>query len=184
MNIKRKHNKKLLLGFTLIEVLVVIAVIGILASIVLINVSGSRGKARIAKAQMESRRIYNAIFLLENDTEEWPGHQSINVLCTDPPEDCDNNELCDDGCFHKLSDGFGGLTQDDLDDPYPSWDGPYISEIPLDPWGHEYFFDTDYTMNAGTPEEKQAVVVGSYGPNEEGLNLYDEDDIFYIIISE
>ncbi len=48
-------------SFTLIELLVVIAVIGLLSSIVLVNLKGTRGKARIAKGLEFSQSIQHAL---------------------------------------------------------------------------------------------------------------------------
>jgi hypothetical protein len=51
-----------------------------------------------------------------------------------------------------------------------------MQTLTKDPWGHNYFFDNDYTLDGVTK-----AVVGSYGPNGVGSNLYDEDDIVIII---
>ncbi len=48
-------------GFTLIELLVVIAIIGLLTTLVLVNTSGTRGKARVAKSLEFSSHIYNVL---------------------------------------------------------------------------------------------------------------------------
>jgi len=48
-------------AFTLIELLVVIAIIGVIASIVLVNLSGTREKARVASGQQFSQSINNAL---------------------------------------------------------------------------------------------------------------------------
>lgn len=52
---------KLKKGFGLIEILVVIAVIGILASIVLVNASNVKEKAKIIQAKATTKQIYNVI---------------------------------------------------------------------------------------------------------------------------
>lgn len=162
-------NRKKLKGFSLIEILVVIAIIGVLAGIVLTGVGTARQKAREIAAKMECKSIFNAILLLETDTDEWPGHQ-----VPDKVNQVDDNEICADGCAYSFSDNRAGLVGTDAN--YPNWRGPYIKEIPKDPWGNEYFFDTDY--DTGT---EWVAVVGSYGPNGAGNNQYDADDIIYIL---
>ncbi|MAF13350.1 MAG: hypothetical protein CMI53_00450 [Parcubacteria group bacterium] len=163
-------------GFTLIELLVTIAIIGILSTLATTAVNATRSKAMITKAQSEVNQIFKAIQLLENDTEEWPGHQAIGIMTNGTPAGS-NNEICADGCTNNISSGVAGITQDDNDSSYDNWDGPYMVMIPVDPWGNEYFFDTDYDH----PEHGWVVVVGSYGPNGLGNNSYDSDDIVKVI---
>jgi len=159
-------------GFTLIELLVVIAIIGLLSTIAVVALSSARNAAKIAKARGDIDQIYKAISLLENDTGVWPGHQQAGHLCTGGG--CSDNEICEEAnCPCKISDGCSGLTQNDGSDPYDGWNGPYMTNIPLDPWGHQYFFDTDYTHTT----YGNSVMIGSYGPDGVGYNQYDTNDI-------
>jgi prepilin-type N-terminal cleavage/methylation domain-containing protein len=171
-------------GFTLIELLVVIAIIGVLATLSLVAFSTVRRKAQIAKVQSETETIRKAIEYLVNDSGEWPNHKSVEEVESGGSD----NELCET-CTHKLSDPEGGLV--DTDDNYSGWNGPYISSIPKDPWGREYFFDTDYQItendepcncpHAGACTD--AVVIGSYGPNADSdpNNDYKCDEIIKIL---
>jgi prepilin-type N-terminal cleavage/methylation domain-containing protein len=161
---KQRQYKK---GFTLIELLVVIAIIGMLATLVIGAVNQARAKARVAKVQAELKSLRNAIVLLENDSQEWPGHQAIGVIGSGG-----SNEIWD------LNDTDAGLST--TDGNFTNWNGPYILNVPLDPWGNEYFFDSDYDIDP-SGSTRFAVVIGSFGPNGVGQNLYDSDDIIEIL---
>lgn len=166
-----KHNVKAVslertsrAGFTLIELLVVIAIISILASIVLSSLSTARDKARIAKARLEVRQIRNAINLLQVDTDKWPGGKTIDEI----QQNAQDNEIWD------LSTGAAGLVSND--GGFTNWQGPYMSMMPKDSWGNNYFFDTDYHI--GTD---QVVAIGSFGQNGVGQNVYDSDNIIEVL---
>lgn len=85
-NIMRQKTKKISNGvkkeksFTIIELLVVISVIGLLAGIVWIGLSGIISKARITKAQAEVETIFKAILMLRTDTGKYPRVNDINSI--------------------------------------------------------------------------------------------------------
>ena len=156
-------------GFTLIELLIVLAIIGVLASFVFSSVNQARESARIAKAEIEVDQLRRAIELLVDDTGQWPGHKEV-----DEKESVSSNEIWD-----LTTPEAGLLATDGL---YPNWRGPYIRTIFDDPWGNNYFFDTDYDFDLGE-EEDWGVAVGSFGPNGVGQNVYDSDNIIETFIS-
>lgn len=75
--------KKYRRAFTLIEMLVVIAIIGILATMITVNVSKSRAKGRDAKRMADLNTIANALELYYDDHGEYPttgGGDNIELL--------------------------------------------------------------------------------------------------------
>jgi prepilin-type N-terminal cleavage/methylation domain-containing protein len=172
-------------GFTLIELLVVIAIIGLLSTMATVATRYAIDKAKIAKAQHAVDTIYSAIVMLGNDTKQWPGHQSVDEInTTGNDEFCGSDadvspQSCD--ADHSLSDGASGLITDDTTGThFPSWNGSYMNNIAPDPWGNEYFFDTNYRINennvgcgcgsGGSTVCHNVVVVGSFGPDGLGVN--------------
>lgn len=172
-----KGDKK---GFTLIELLVVIGIIGVLSTLAGAAVSYARSQAKIAKAKSDSNEIYKALTAMSNDTGAWSGNQLIDTVNT-----TNGNEICGDGCTFGLGAPEAGI--ETTDGSYSNWAGPYMEDVPLDPWGHEYFFDTDYRVTAdnlpcnGGGTCFDAVVVGSYGSDGTGNNLYNGDDVIKMI---
>ena len=98
-------------GFTLLELLVVMAIIGLLAGYVGPRYFAQIGKSevKVAKAQMDS--LEKALDQYRLDTGHYPSQeQGIAALIKKPANE-------------------------------PRWDGPYLKkDLPLDPWGRAYVY--------------------------------------------
>jgi type II secretion system protein G len=147
-------------GLTLLELIVVVAIIGLLTAIAIPTFSSYRDKAKIALVRTDLRNIQRAMELLASDAEKWPGPSDIGVIS--------NQEVWD------LNSPQAGLVA--TNGGFPNWSGPYIDSVPKDPWGSDYFLDPDYMIGG-----IDYAVVGSFGPNTVGQNVYDSDDIYLIL---
>lgn len=100
-------------GFTLIEILVVIVVIAILATLVAPNVFQHVGAAKDATAKSQIEMIGAALDAYRLDAGRYPTTQQ----------------------------GLTALTEAPTIDPPSSWRGPYLRKaIPLDPWNRPYVY--------------------------------------------
>ena len=100
-------------GFTLIEIMVVVIIIGILAAIVAPNVIGRVDTANITKAKAEIANIENALKLYRLDNFSYPtNEQGLDALVTRPNDPNVRNWAT----------------------------GGYMERIPTDPWGNEYLY--------------------------------------------
>jgi general secretion pathway protein G len=147
-------------GFSLLEIVIVGAVISVVMAIALPNFVKARNAARQAQAEADVELLASAVRQLAWDTGKWPMGLVRSVLG-------------DSECWDLSVPGAGLV---DNDGRFSSWKGPYIAKVPKDPWGSDYFFDPDYNVG-GT----MVPVVGSFGPNRVGRNKYDSDDLIIVM---
>lgn len=99
-------------GFTLVELLVVIVIIGLLATIVAINVIPATDKARVEKAKADVATIEQALDQYRLDNLNYPGAtEGLQALLSPPAT---------------------------LAQPARYRRGGYIKKLPDDPWGRAY----------------------------------------------
>jgi|AntRauTorckE6833_2_1112554.scaffolds.fasta_scaffold16674_2 prepilin-type N-terminal cleavage/methylation domain-containing protein len=76
----RLGTKKILLGFTLIEVLVVVSIIGILSSLIYVNFNQARNESKNRAWQTEMKEVQLAIELYKAQKGSYPTAESIPAL--------------------------------------------------------------------------------------------------------
>jgi general secretion pathway protein G len=103
-------------GFTLLEILVVVMIITILATVVGLNVLKEPGKARVTVAKSQIGVFRSALQQYKMENGRYPTQaQGLSALCEKP-------------------------SVDPVPDHYPA-DGYLESrKIPSDPWSHEYVY--------------------------------------------
>lgn len=97
-------------GFTLVELLVVLVILGLLAGLVGPAVLNQLGGAKSKTAKVQVENIQTALETFMLDTGRFPtGEEGLKALVSQP----------------------GGLS---------SWNGPYLKggKLPKDPWGNDY----------------------------------------------
>lgn len=147
-------------GFTLLELIVNVAIIAILSAIAIPAYLAFKDRAKIAQAKSDLHSIQLAIEQLASDTGKWPGPNNVGETA--------DTEVWD------LSSGNGGLVK--TSGGFPSWKGPYMKSVPKDPWGSNYFFDPDYYVKG-----VKYAAIGSFGPNKCCRNKYDSDDVVLLM---
>lgn len=155
---QRKEN-----GFTLIEVIVVAAIIAVLAGIVVPLIFKEIDESKISKAKAEVKSIQTAIMIFYKDTKKWPMYvdeggvlkDNVTVLLSDGDEPKGLDYNCDTRVKSYLKDH---LLQDNIGYSF-SWKGPYLNDLSSDPWGNAYVVNAVY-FNTQNP-----VWILSAGPN-------------------
>ncbi len=107
---RRSTAQRVARGFTLIELMVVLVIIGVLAALIVPNVLDRTDDARATAARTDINNLVSALKLYKLDNQRYPSaEQGLDALVKKP----------------------GGGTVP------PNW-RPYLDKLPADPWGRPY----------------------------------------------
>ena len=108
-------------AFTLIELLLVLVILAVLASIVVLNFGSVNAKKNDAKAKTDISNLETALEMYKADNGDYPsGQDGLNALVAAP----------------------GNAAK---------WNGPYVKRgLPVDPWGHSYIYSYPGSHNANS----------------------------------
>jgi general secretion pathway protein G len=99
-------------GFSLIEIMVVVVILGILASIVVPKIISRPDEARVVKAKQDVLSIQNALDLYK----------------------------LDNGTYPTTDQGLMALVEKPSSNPIPHDWKQYLKSLPKDPWGRDYLY--------------------------------------------
>ena len=104
-------------GFTLVEMLLVLVILATLAAIVYPKVMGRSEQARVTAAKTQIASFKTALDSFEVDTGKYPVSRNGLKDLVEQPRDV------------------------------VGWHGPYLENIPLDPWGSAYIYECPGKIN-------------------------------------
>jgi general secretion pathway protein G len=163
-------SKRAARGFTLIELVIVIAVIAILAALLVPTILGQAERARMSRAKGDVSQIAMSIARLRTDTSVTTAvclTNTSNLTLATAPADC----RPDDGTGSPVA-SLQSCQDTTLVPGYVCWGGPYMTNILPDPWS------APYKVNLNT--DNGAIEVYSNGPDKRTGSTFTADDISYI----
>jgi general secretion pathway protein G len=127
-------------GFTLIELLLVLVILGVLAAIVVPKFAGRTEQARKTAAQTQLSSFATGLDAFEVDNGYYPKGKNGLYDLVTQPRDA------------------------------KKWTGPYLKEVPKDPWGNEYIYECPGKNNPTSYDLMSMGLDGRVGGDDDVTN--------------
>ena len=111
-------SKRRQAGFSLVEIMVVVIILGVLAATIVPKFAGTTHDAKVSAAKSHIANYENALERFNLAMDRYPTEEEGLDALVNPPADGDG-----------------------------AWRGPYIKEVIKDPWGMEYQYSNPGTQN-------------------------------------
>jgi len=111
---KENRKQQVRNGFTMVELMAVLIILGLLAAVVVQNFVGTTDKGRQITTKASLKMLHNAINQFHMDTGRWPGEDEGLYVLIEPPTDALNYQV-------------GGYLE--------------TTDIPPDAWGNEFIYE-------------------------------------------
>jgi general secretion pathway protein G len=112
---KKRRRNKMRKGFTMVELMAVLIILGLLATVLVKNFMGQTDKARVITTKANLKILHTAVMQFKMDTGQFPTEEEGLLALIEPPSELE--ELVDPGGYLETT------------------------EIPKDGWGNEYYFE-------------------------------------------
>lgn len=101
-------------GFTIIEIMAVLIILGLLATVVAVNVVGRIDKAKVVQTKTSLKKLHSAVLAFKLDTGEYPTEEAGLIELVEQPSDVENWQP-------------GGYLE--------------TTDVPKDGWGREFIYE-------------------------------------------
>lgn len=164
---KKEMRRRGEAGFTLVEVIVIVAVLAIVAGIVAPMIFKQIDESKVTRAEADCKSIGSAVLTFRKDVGIWPNLVNQGAGCVPGISLLKGSgqfpqKLTDQGYDTEAALNLTDVVGTDSQNCYnvDKFKGPYLPRIESDPWGNAY------VINAGNfPVDGQPVFVVSAGPD-------------------
>ena len=111
----KKTRRYIRSGFTMVELMAILVIIGLLAAVVATNVIGKIDRAKVTATKASLRILHAAITQYKLDTGEFPTEEEGLMALIEPPSEVE--ELAEPGGYLE------------------------ITEVPKDGWGNDFYYE-------------------------------------------
>lgn len=161
-------------GFSLFEVMIAVAIVAILAVAVGVPVARNLNQGKVARAQSDAQVIGNAILDFYKDVGQWPAQTDLDpnpeafrlvgnyelgrgdkgipsgtntAVGSQAWKSFGSASTLTEQLIRNSVPGIHPLYKESSNPQVtPGWNGPYLDQIPLDPWGHPFLVNIGYAL--------------------------------------
>ncbi len=142
-----KNRSKARRGFTLIEILLVLAIIGMLAGVAIVSLVGTREGAKIDSTKAMLSSIETALETYNMHVSHYPSEEEGNLTALRVKPTFENEQIGE------------------------MWRGPYLKKEPRDAWGNVI----NYELNVAGTDEAQAQPYRLWSNGPDGVDGTEDD---------